>query len=63
MTSHAAHVARGWGKCCIVGAVEITWTSTQEDVRGRRNLQRRRLDYAQRHKGVVYEGDLPMVDA
>ena len=23
MTSHAALVARGWGKCCIVGAGEI----------------------------------------
>ncbi|MCA9310062.1 MAG: pyruvate, phosphate dikinase, partial [Phycisphaerales bacterium] len=24
MTSHAAVVARGWGKCCVVGAGEIT---------------------------------------
>ena len=23
MTSHAALVARGWGKCCVVGADEI----------------------------------------
>jgi pyruvate, orthophosphate dikinase len=23
MTSHAALVARGWGKCCIVGAGEL----------------------------------------
>ena len=23
MTSHAALVARGWGKCCIVGAGEM----------------------------------------
>ena len=23
MTSHAALVARGWGKCCIVGAGKI----------------------------------------
>ena len=24
MTSHAALVARGWGKCCIVGCSEIS---------------------------------------
>lgn len=30
MTSHAAVVARGWGKCCIVGASEIQVHEEQE---------------------------------
>ena len=30
MTSHAALVARGWGKCCIVGAGTLNVNSTQK---------------------------------
>ncbi|MCX7990700.1 MAG: pyruvate, phosphate dikinase [Proteobacteria bacterium] len=64
MTSHAALVARGWGKCCIVGcgALKI-------------NLKERTLtigdkifkkgDYLTLNgtKGNVYEGKLKMVDS
>jgi len=33
MTSHAAVVARGWGKCCVVGAGEMTINHQQRQVR------------------------------
>lgn len=32
MTSHAAVVARGWGKCCVVGAGELTINVRQKKV-------------------------------
>ncbi len=32
MTSHAAVVARGWGKCCVVGAGELKINATQKKV-------------------------------
>ncbi len=64
MTSHAALVARGWGKCCIVGAGEI-----HVDVHGKKMV----VDgatYAEGAwitlngtRGTVFEGQLPMIDA
>ena len=38
MTSHAALVARGWGKCCIVGCsgVEIDLEKKEIDIDGRK---------------------------
>ena len=52
MTSHAALVARGWGKCCIVGAGDLrsTWARKRHQGR-RREAQGRRLDHAERHHG------------
>jgi pyruvate,orthophosphate dikinase len=32
MTSHAAVVARGWGKCCVVGAGELSISAKRERV-------------------------------
>ena len=32
MTSHAAVVARGWGKCCVVGAGELNINAKQKKV-------------------------------
>jgi len=32
MTSHAAVVARGWGKCCVVGAGELNINASQKKV-------------------------------
>ena len=45
MTSHAALVARGWGKCCIVGcsALNINLANKEIHVNGQ-SYQRRRLD-------------------
>ena len=52
MTSHAALVARGWGKCCIVGAGEMKIDLAAKTAdRRRREAQGRRPDHAQRHQG------------
>jgi pyruvate, orthophosphate dikinase len=64
MTSHAALVARGWGKCCIVGcsALEI-------DVRNKKMMVSGRV-YAEGDfltlngtKGYVYDGRINMISA
>ncbi|MGD8450550.1 MAG: PEP/pyruvate-binding domain-containing protein [Phycisphaerae bacterium] len=60
-TSHAAVVARGWGKCCIVGCgeLEIDYTTKQMRVGGKVVKQG---DYVTLDGGVgaVYEGQLPL---
>jgi len=64
MTSHAALVARGWGKCCIVGC-----SGMEVDLENRRIRVGDRLFNAGEWfslngtRGVVYEGKMPMVDA
>jgi len=66
MTSHAALVARGWGKCCIVGA-----GSLQVDVKTRTaaisgtNIVLKAGDTVTLNgtRGHVYLGALPMMDA
>ena len=46
-TSHAAVVARGWGKCCIVGAEKIDIDARAKKMTvGGQYRQRRRMDYA-----------------
>ena len=47
MTSHAAVVARGMGKCCVsgAGAVHVDLQGAHDDRRATR-LRRRRLDLA-----------------
>ena len=46
-TSHAAVVARGWGKCCIVGCEKLDdRLCRQENVRERPRGSRGRLDHA-----------------
>ncbi len=64
MTSHAALVARGWGKCCIVGA-----GSLEVDVRGKtlrtngRAFKEGDVLTLNGTRGNVYAGELPMMDA
>src|SRR5208283_4456272 len=64
MTSHAALVARGWGKCCIVGAsaLEIDANKKEMSVNGKiyREGEWITLDGT---KGRVYEGKLPLMPA
>jgi phosphohistidine swiveling domain-containing protein len=49
MTSHAAVVARGMGKCCVSGAgCRACGPESPHHDRGRHGLQRGRLDLAQR---------------
>ena len=63
MTSHAALVARGWGKCCIVGC-----SALQIDVRKRQLSVNGKLlkegDWISLNGtiGRVYEGDLNLVE-
>ncbi|MCM8773939.1 MAG: pyruvate, phosphate dikinase [Candidatus Omnitrophica bacterium] len=63
MTSHAALVARGWGKCCVVGcsALHIDYAKKELIVDGKLFKEG---DYLTLNgtKGVVYEGNLPMIN-
>ncbi len=63
MTSHAALVARGWGKCCIVGCDAL-----RVDLGGR-SLQVGQTRFGEGDwlslngtRGHVYAGEVPMVD-
>jgi pyruvate,orthophosphate dikinase len=61
-TSHAAVVARGWGKCCIVGAekLDIDYKNHQMTSGGKvvKEGEWLTLDGGE---GVVYTGDMPLV--
>ncbi|MCK9432659.1 MAG: pyruvate, phosphate dikinase [Candidatus Omnitrophica bacterium] len=64
MTSHAALVARGWGKCCIVGcsAIQVDLENKKMEV-GEKTLKEGDWITLNGTKGNVYEGQLPMMDA
>ena len=64
MTSHAALVARGWGKCCIVGAGEIhVNASTRKMTMAGMTLREGEVITLNGTKGNVYCGELDMIDA
>ncbi len=63
MTSHAALVARGWGKCCIVGCAELNINA------GKKTLTVGKETYGEGDwislngtKGEVYAGQLDLID-
>ncbi len=64
MTSHAALVARGWGKCCIVGAgkLEINYSKKTLSVDGK-TLKKGDTITLNGTRGYVYEGQLPLIEA
>ncbi|MCM8829978.1 MAG: pyruvate, phosphate dikinase [Candidatus Omnitrophica bacterium] len=64
MTSHAALVARGWGKCCIVGcsALKIDIKNKTVVVDGK-TFKEGDIFTLNGTKGYVYAGELPMIDA
>jgi pyruvate,orthophosphate dikinase len=64
MTSHAALVARGWGKCCIVGCgtLRINYEKKEITVDGKTFMQGDWLTL-NGTKGCVYEGELPMMES
>jgi len=64
MTSHAALVARGWGKCCIVGAgaMKIDLKSRTMSADGR-TFKQGDLLTLNGTRGLVYGGKLNMIDA
>ncbi len=64
MTSHAALVARGWGKCCIVGcgAMDVNYSKKEVTIDGK-TLKLGDWITLNGTKGVVYEGQMPMLEA
>ena len=64
MTSHAALVARGWGKCCIVGCSSLHIDHNKKEMIAD-NKTFKEGDWITLNctKGNVYEGQLPMMDA
>ncbi len=64
MTSHAALVARGWGKCCIVGAgaLKIDAQKKQLSVDGK-SVKEGDWITLNGTRGRVYEGKLPLIES
>jgi len=64
MTSHAALVARGWGKCCIVGcgALHVDYGKKELNIDSK-ILREGDWITLNGTKGNVYEGKLLMIDA
>lgn len=64
MTSHAALVARGWGKCCIVGceAVHINMNDNTVTIAGKTYKEGDTLSL-NGTRGYVYDGEIEMIDA
>jgi pyruvate,orthophosphate dikinase len=64
MTSHAALVARGWGKCCIVGCGDIEIHADAKTFHAKNGVVIKEGDMISLNgtKGLVYEGSLPLVD-
>ncbi|MFZ5829633.1 MAG: pyruvate, phosphate dikinase [Planctomycetota bacterium] len=64
MTSHAALVARGWGKCCIVGAGDLKIEASSKKLSaGDVKLKEGDEITLNGTKGLVYQGALEMMDA
>lgn len=64
MTSHAALVARGWGKCCIVGAGAISIDFAKKEFKvGTHTFKEGDFITLNGTKGAVYEGKLNMKDS
>ena len=64
MTSHAALVARGWGKCCIVGCGALHINATKKTLSVNAKMLRQG-DWISLNgtKGVVYDGKIPPLPA
>jgi pyruvate, orthophosphate dikinase len=64
MTSHAALVARGWGKCCIVGCGDIEIHADAKTFHAKNGLVIKEGDWISLNgtRGLVYEGSMPLVD-
>ncbi len=63
MTSHAALVARGWGKCCIVGCNEIEINTDAGSLKTKNGLLLKEGDWISLNgtSGHVYQGEMPLV--
>jgi pyruvate,orthophosphate dikinase len=64
MTSHAALVARGWGKCCIVGASAMHVNAHKKELTvGTQVLKEGAFVTMNGTRGNVYAGKLTLIDA
>jgi pyruvate, orthophosphate dikinase len=64
MTSHAALVARGWGKCCIVGCGSLAIRDKEKKIDvGGAVLKEGDWITLNGTRGVVYRGSLPLIPA
>ena len=62
MTSHAALVARGWGKCCIVGAGALHVDMQQRTMMAAgKTVREGEIITLNGTKGRAYKGALPMI--
>lgn len=64
MTSHAALVARGWGKCCIVGCNDIEIHQEAKYFKAKNDTIIKEGEWISLNgtKELVYEGQMPLVD-
>jgi len=64
MTSHAALVARGWGKCCIVGCSDLYINESLKEVQiGNTSLKEGDWITMNGTKGIIYMGQLSLIPA
>jgi pyruvate,orthophosphate dikinase len=64
MTSHAALVTRGWGKCCIVGAGGLDINTFEKKATiGDKVFKEGDILTLNGTQGFVYDGELPMIEA
>ena len=64
MTSHAALVARGWGKCCIVGCEDVKIDFKKNEVHiGDKTFKEGDTLSLNGSKGWVYAEEVKMIDA
>lgn len=62
MTSHAALVARGWGKCCIVGAGNLHINAAEKTLKIDNKLFKEGdILSLNGTRGYIYEGEMPMI--
>ncbi|HNU89027.1 MAG TPA: pyruvate, phosphate dikinase [Ferruginibacter sp.] len=64
MTSHAALVARGWGKCCIVGCGDIEIHADTKTFHAKNGVIIKEGEWISLNgtRGLVYEGSMALVD-
>ena len=62
MTSHAALVARGWGKCCVVGCDAVKINGNTVNIAGK-TFKEGDLLSLNGSKGYVYDEEVKMIDA
>jgi len=65
MTSHAALVARGWGKCCIVGCTDFEIADDNKSLETKKGIVIKEGDWISLNgtSGFVYQGKIPLVDS